>query len=430
MEPVLVESPGRWNLESGPDFLDAVLLIGSERRRVTGDVEVHVHPGDWSTHGHSATHSYDKVVAHVTYFPGSRPPGLPPGAVSIAMAKALGANPGFSFDSLDLSAYPYACATKPVPPCRIALERMGPEAAGTLLESAGEERIRRKAERIFAAGSLAGREQALYEEIACALGYKHNRAPFRRLARAVTADTLRSASGGDSRFAYALLLGVSGLMPANPAPDWDDETKSFVREMWDTWWKLRGRWQTRCLTPDSWRLSGVRPSNHPARRMAALAALFADGSSLVDRLNRAVEPGPPAAPRTLSSILSQGARFPYWDRRVAWGARPGRGRLALIGPDRMAAVITNVVAPFLQAAGHDVSGLLRRLPREQDNATTRRMAHLLLGRDHNPSTVSAALRHQGLLQISEDFCTVSRGGCSECSLPAALEAAPGDLGRG
>jgi hypothetical protein len=58
------------------------------------------------------------------------------------------------------------------------------------------------------------------------------------------------------------------------------------------------------------------------------------------------------------------------------------------------------------------------------------MAHLLLGRDHNPSTVSAALRHQGLLQISEDFCTVSRGGCSECSLPAALEAAPGDLGRG
>ena len=27
-EEVMVESPGRWNLESGPDFLDAILLIG------------------------------------------------------------------------------------------------------------------------------------------------------------------------------------------------------------------------------------------------------------------------------------------------------------------------------------------------------------------------------------------------------------------
>jgi len=36
-EPVMVENPGRWNLEAGPDFLGAVLLIGREKRRVAGD---------------------------------------------------------------------------------------------------------------------------------------------------------------------------------------------------------------------------------------------------------------------------------------------------------------------------------------------------------------------------------------------------------
>ncbi|MCA1808565.1 MAG: DUF2851 family protein, partial [Lentisphaerae bacterium] len=32
-EPVEVENPGRWNLEAGPDFLDALLLVGAKRRR-------------------------------------------------------------------------------------------------------------------------------------------------------------------------------------------------------------------------------------------------------------------------------------------------------------------------------------------------------------------------------------------------------------
>ena len=39
-EPVVVENPGRWNLEAGPDFLDAALVIGEEQRRVSGDVEI------------------------------------------------------------------------------------------------------------------------------------------------------------------------------------------------------------------------------------------------------------------------------------------------------------------------------------------------------------------------------------------------------
>jgi hypothetical protein len=36
--------PGEWNLEAGPDFLNATLLLQPGARRVRGDVEVHVHP--------------------------------------------------------------------------------------------------------------------------------------------------------------------------------------------------------------------------------------------------------------------------------------------------------------------------------------------------------------------------------------------------
>ena len=77
-EPVEVESCGRWNLEAGPDFLDAVLLVGTERRRLVGDVEVHIRPSGWTQHRHNADPRYANVIAHVTYFPGPRAADLPP----------------------------------------------------------------------------------------------------------------------------------------------------------------------------------------------------------------------------------------------------------------------------------------------------------------------------------------------------------------
>jgi hypothetical protein len=63
---------------------------------------------------------------------------------------------------------------------------------------------------------------------------------------------------------------------------------------------------------------------------------------------------------------------------------------------------------------------LSNLPREEDNAVTRQMALMLLGRDHNPAVWADGLRRQGLQQVSEDFCMAARGACGECRLPAAI----------
>ncbi len=104
-EPVIVEKPGRWNLEKGPDFLGAVLLVGRERRRISGDIEIHVQSADWLRHGHASDPAYARVIAHVTYFPGLLPPSsLPPGAVQISLEDGLFRNPYFSFESVDVSA--------------------------------------------------------------------------------------------------------------------------------------------------------------------------------------------------------------------------------------------------------------------------------------------------------------------------------------
>lgn len=63
-----VRHPGRWNRGAGPDFEEAVLVIGGEER--IGDIELHLYREDWWRHGHQLDPAYDRVVLHVVLFAG------------------------------------------------------------------------------------------------------------------------------------------------------------------------------------------------------------------------------------------------------------------------------------------------------------------------------------------------------------------------
>ena len=65
--PLRIAHPGRWNLLGGPDFRQARLLLGGED--LTGDVELHLHAGDWAVHAHAMDHAYARVILHVVLFP-------------------------------------------------------------------------------------------------------------------------------------------------------------------------------------------------------------------------------------------------------------------------------------------------------------------------------------------------------------------------
>ena len=94
-----------------------------------------------------------------------------------------------------------------------------------------------------------------------------------------------------------------------------------------------------------------------------------------------------------------------------------------MGRRRAAAILSNVVVPFLATAGASVDPLVHRLPPEQDNSVMRRTAFALFGRDHNPAMYESGLRQQGILQIFHDFCLPDRSGCSTCALATALDGA-------
>jgi len=355
-ESVNVVSPGEWNTGAGPDFRHAVLEIGRDRRRVTGDVEVHLCPSDWDFHGHGSDPEYRNVIAHVTWGCGPDPATLPPGAVSIWLGRFVTSDPSFSPLQIDLAAYPYAHLASEHSPCESRLSG-NPDLARAVLAEAGRRRIQLKARRL--AGRLcsrpsrndSSRRQIFYEEIMAALGYKKNSAPFRRVAERVPIAAL--PPDGDA--AKTALLVAGGF--------------------------------------EEWRRGGIRPDNLPERRLACAAEVFTS---------------------TPTMRLVDACGFSPQECRAMVAAMCGE---KFMGRGRAAAIIANVVLPFA-IAEERTAECPEWLPPEDVSQPVRLTAVRLFGRDHNPAALysSNGLYIQGLLQIRLDNCLAKHPDCIGCEL--------------
>ena len=249
---VRVIDPGAWNVEAGPDFSHAVLEVGPARRRVVGDVEIHLHPSDWHAHGHSSDPAYESVIAHVTWYaapPDSWLDGLPARCLRICLGDFLRTRPDFSPDEINLTAYPYAHLPSTPRPCEQIFAR-NPDLLVAVLRQEGRRRLELKARRLKAVFvRTQDRAQAFYAETLAALGYKQNAEPFRRLAEMLPWRELPESQEA----AIASLSCVAEMAVPNVA---------------------------------AWRWSNVRPANSLKRRIAAAASLFSGTCpSLLERLD-------------------------------------------------------------------------------------------------------------------------------------------------
>lgn len=417
-ECVRVISPGRWNAEAGPDFLDAVLEIGTEHRRLAGDIEVHINPSEWDSHAHAMDPAYARVIAHVTFFEGRSPKSLPVSTVSIPLKEPLLSLSGFFFEAIDTTEYPYANRRNNTP-CSHVLKTFDQADIRALLAAAGFDRIMRKAERFAAALDTCTSEQLIYRETLAALGYKHNQTLCRRLASLLPFAVLREHAGGNVDDAYAMLLGSAGLLPQS-RPHWPPQAQHYVRLLWKLWWRKKSLLDIDPLHAYEWKRSGVRPQNAPIRRLAAAAALFTAEPPLAGQLEAIGMDSPLHWRRNAEQLIKNNARMPYWDHLLSFAGTPQSREVALLGTQRIAAVMVNVFLPFLAARGVNIVHLAPEVPREHRNSLQAEAAYALFGHDHAESLYPSALHQQGLIQILHDFCIADHSGCAECRFPNQL----------
>lgn len=409
--------PGFWNHEAGPDFHRAMLQVEQEPPQ-EGDVEIDLRPSGWQQHGHDQNPAYAKVILHVIW---ERPPTPPCSPPILALRDFLEA------PLEELVPWMTADTAPDLPPeqagrCAAAWRELSPAQREELLQQAALVRLHGKALQLQHRARVAGWEQALWEGMFRALGYKHNSWAMQNLGELRP----RLQEGASEALHWqARLLGVGGLLP--PEVDARRGGGAHARQLWDWWWRERDTFAD-CLMPRSlWRLGGLRPANHPQRRLALAAHWMAlpDG---ISRLGQwfLQDFSAPELPASLVQILS--VRDAFWE----WHWNLNSQRLArpqpLLGEQRATDLAVNVLLPWFYAralADGQVKHLQRaearylNWPAGEDNTVLKLARQRMLG-GSSAGRLRTAAAQQGLLQIVRDCCDHATALCEPCLFPDLL----------
>lgn len=415
-QPVRILHPGFQSLEGGPDFRQAVVQIADGPVR-TGDIEVDLRASGWRAHGHDRNPAFKNVLLHVIWEGEKSTAGGPP---AMELRGVLDAPLG------ELSRWFGGESALELPEdlrgrCCAPLRDLEDDSLQNLLREAAHVRLCAKASQFQARARQAGWEQSLWEGLLRALGYKHNVWPMQRLGE------LRPRWNGAAASALQIqsrLLGLSGLLPQDLTRR-DAGTDRYLRQVWDQWWRERDEFSDAVLPRAAWRLSGIRPANHPQRRLA-LAAGWAMAGSIPARLEKwcSTDWSPAALPHSLLEALRV-ERDDFWSWH--WTLRSARleNEQPLLGETRATDLAINVVLPWLwvrasegrnEAMRRQMERIYFAWPRAEDNSVLKLARQRLLG-GAGAGALAGAAAQQGLMQIVRDFCAQTNSICERCKLP-------------
>jgi hypothetical protein len=392
---------GVWNHEAGPDFAEvAVSFDGGSA--VRGCIELDPDARDWERHGHATNAAYDGVVLHVFLARGD--------AEFFTRTSQHQRVPQVLLDPAALDEPPMPLPEARLGRCAAPLRALPEERVREVLLGAAQYRLRRKSATLARMAELHGADEALYQALATALGYKSNKLPFTLLAQRLPLRLLRAAKDD----AAAVLFGVAGFLDQRDLGEFDASTRVYLRGLWEKWWPRRAEFERLAVPRAAWKMSGQRPMNHPQRRLAALAQLIRHWPR-VCALRDACEPDAIAE-------FCEKLRDEYWDYHYTVTSKASAKRMALIGDSRVTEMLVNVFLPI--AVVNDPSRWItfQRLPATLSNQRVEIAALRLFGPDSAVSALllKSAAAQQGLLQIYEDFCQRDASDCQQCMFPTQL----------
>jgi hypothetical protein len=400
-EKVEIVQFGTWNRESGPDFREVVVRVG-DAESVRGSIEIDLLDRSWESHGHAANPAFEDTVLHVFVDKSER-----------EFFTRTASNRNVTQVRIDPAVLPKAFAAS-VPlarpgRCQAPLKDLPDERVLSILRGASQFRLRKKAASIRGKIEIHGRDEALYQEIAAALGYKENKLAFTLLAQRLPLGNLQSHPADME----ALLFGLGGFLDSPDLGAYKGTVRDYLRRLWDLWWPHRDGMQRIILPQKTWHLTGTRPANHPQRRLAALALIAQHWPAFTRSINKGAGDG--------VRRYFGGLTHPFWDNHYTLVAEPMPKRIALVGESRISEILANVLFPFWTCLGVDVWPEYSKLPATLSNRRLETGATRLFG--DNPRRedfLRTIANQQGLLQIYEDFCLQDNSDCANCPFPEQM----------
>lgn len=247
-------SPGKRNELEGPDFKDAMILLGGEICK--GDIEIHWKSSDWYAHGHSQDDLYDNVILHVVA-------NHDTSDIRTKSGKIL---PTFVLTQL-------VEIPRSEPPC-ITWPEIAETKVQDVIQNLNRLRWQRKSQNWQNAIECNGAEEAFYQGWADVLGFSQNRQAFRQFARILPLEKiyylLSSIERDPIPLLEAVFFGTVGFLDDKLPPNLNRDSLYFQTLVKDWHW-LQSEYGLRRAQDLPWHFAGTRPANYPHKRLAALA---------------------------------------------------------------------------------------------------------------------------------------------------------------
>lgn len=386
--------PGNQNVNSGPDFSDARIKIGSLEWR--GSVEIHIKASGWNDHHHSSDQAYEKVVLHVVWDndkPIYRTDGtmMPTLELKHRVEMTLWNRYKKLFTSLD-----------PIP-CTSAWPKVPDIIKLSMLDKAVMQRLEDKC--LLAKSLLAENrndwEETCFQLLCKNFGFKVNAEPMLQLAQLLPYKVLLKHLDKLIQI-EALLLGQAGFLEKVKE---DEYTKILKREhrLLSTKYRL----ESKEMKAVQWRFLRLRPANFPTVRLAQLAVLLSSQRNLFSKILECT------SYKKLVELLDV-EQSEYWQYHYQLDKK-SKARVPSLGQSSVHNILINTIAPLLVAYGQlqddqsyvdRATEILQHLPTE-NNKITRQWLDL-------GYKVKSSFDSQGLIELYNSFCMKRR--CLDCTI--------------
>jgi len=352
-ESIILKTVGLPNVNSGPDFFNAQLSIGTQMW--AGNVEIHVKSSDWYAHHHESDAAYDNVILHVVWehnmdvFRKDNTP-IP----TLELKNQVLPHTYNNYNSLLNQKLSWI-------PCETRIKEVDSFTVNHWLERLYLERLEGKYKAIETQldESKQNWEAVLFWQLSKNFGLKVNGDAFLSVSKSIDFSVVRK-SQHQTHHLEALFLGQAGLL--------DSEAQDrYLSELKSTFSFLKNKFslsRTGVLPVQFFRL---RPPNFPTIRLAQLAALYSRSSNLFSRIIEA---------QSLEQLYTvfEGATSRYWNTHYTF-EKATKSTPKKLTKAFMNLLIINTIVPIKFAFNkfnchskkEDIVEIMRKIPLEHNS---------------------------------------------------------------
>ena len=396
-EEVTVVRVGTQNLDSGPDFFNGQIRIGSTLW--AGNIEIHNKSSDWKKHNHQNDIAYSRIILHVVWEDDE--PLIQKNGEVVPTVELKGLVKKTVFDKYKLLRSSLSWI-----PCETEFSKVADFIKIQTIERKLVERLETKSNRLSQILTLRKNdwEATMYQLLAKYFGFKTNAVPFELLANSVDFKLVRKHRDSELTL-LALFFGQAGFLK----PEMKGDFPIKLQLEFDF---LKNKYALQPLDHSIWKFMRKRPSNFPTIRIVQFCAIFSKNANLFQEI-------PEANSVSVLKELFIVRTHKYFDTHFRFDVPTGKKQPKNLGKSSVDILIINVIIPLLFNYGRHISderieqraiAFLQEITWEK-NSITKKWKELGM-----PS--NSAFDSQALIQLKTVDCSNKK--CLTCGIGNAI----------